>query len=72
MTPAACALFPQRWYRICVYFKIIRFINKTIMVISSLDVSTLARFEPESYKKLVQTLGPDQPLPNKIYFNKGL
>ncbi|EFX71151.1 hypothetical protein DAPPUDRAFT_309196 [Daphnia pulex] len=49
MTPAACALFPQR---------------------CSLDVSTLARFEPEQYEKLKKTVGEGSI--SKVYFNKGL
>lgn len=40
--------------------------------ISSMDVSTLARFEPESYDRLVKMHGDGRPLPNKVYFNKGL
>ena len=38
---------------------------------SSLDVSTLARFEPERFEQLKQTLG-NAELPSKVYFNKGL
>lgn len=49
MTPAACALFPQR---------------------CSLDVSTLKRWEPDSYDKLVAQV--KDALPDRVYFNKGL
>lgn len=38
---------------------------------SSLDVSTLARFEPEQFEKLKKTVG-DNTIPQKVYFNKGL
>jgi hypothetical protein len=37
---------------------------------SSLDVSTLARFEPEQYEKLKKTVGEGSI--SKVYFNKGL
>lgn len=38
----------------------------------SLDISTLARFEPEQYAKLKQNIGGGGEMPAKIYFNKGL
>ncbi len=41
-----------------------------IFFFSSLDVSTLARFEPEQYEKLKKTVGEGSI--SKVYFNKGL
>lgn len=35
-------------------------------------METLARFEPEQYAKLRKTVGEGNPMPVKVYFNKGL
>jgi hypothetical protein len=46
--------------------------SELLFLISSLDVETLARFEPEQYAKLQKMVGEGNALPNKVYFNKGL
>ena len=36
-----------------------------------MDVSTIARFEPEKYELLLKNCTSER-LPTKVYFNKGL
>lgn len=68
MVPAACSIFPQRWYMF--NFLFLNIFVLTLDFFSSLKTSTMELLEKDKFKELNDKCKGKAP--KYVYFNKGL